>query len=392
MNFRFPRLAIAMAYALAAVGCSSSGSTPAGTGGTSGGTGGAGGSCQTATACGGDVVGTWTVTSSCLTVGGQLDPSSFGANCPRTTVTGSHHVTGTWTANPNGTVSDDTTTTGTEQFSLASSCLVISSTPTTCAKIGGLVKILGYDAVTCTDASDGGCDCSATVNQRGGLGLVSPDPTTSGNQATQGNTLTITGGAGDATYAYCVGGSQLIVTPQGDGPTLAGTITLEKSAGAGTGGTTGTGGGSGSGGMTGSGGQAGTTGSGGSGGSGAGVGSGGTAGGGGRAGSGGAAGGGGRVGSGGSGGAGTGGGAGAGTGGSGSAGTSGNMGPCDIYESGGNTCVAAHSTIRALSAAYGGKLYQLRNSGGTTKDISAVAPGGVADVAAQTSFCSGTTC
>jgi non-reducing end alpha-L-arabinofuranosidase len=41
---------------------------------------------------------------------------------------------------------------------------------------------------------------------------------------------------------------------------------------------------------------------------------------------------------------------------------------------------------------YGGKLYQVRNSGGTTKDIGTLAPGGVADSSAQDTFCSGTTC
>ena len=66
--------------------------------------------------------------------------------------------------------------------------------------------------------------------------------------------------------------------------------------------------------------------------------------------------------------------------------------PCDIYEGGGTPCVAAHSTVRALFGAYGGKLYQVRNSAGATKDIGAVAPGGAADGAAQDAFCAGTTC
>ena len=35
----------------------------------------------------------------------------------------------------------------------------------------------------------------------------------------------------------------------------------------------------------------------------------------------------------------------------------------------GNPCVAAHSTVRALFGAYSGKLYQVRNAAGTTKDI-----------------------
>ena len=41
---------------------------------------------------------------------------------------------------------------------------------------------------------------------------------------------------------------------------------------------------------------------------------------------------------------------------------------------------------------YNGKLYQVRNAAGTTKDIGPVTPGGVADSAAQDTFCSGTSC
>ena len=77
---------------------------------------------------------------------------------------------------------------------------------------------------------------------------------------------------------------------------------------------------------------------------------------------------------------------------SGTAGASGTEGPCDIYKSGGNDCVAAHSTVRALFGAYSGKLYQVRNSAGTTLDIPTLAPGGAADGAAQDTFCTGTTC
>jgi hypothetical protein len=76
----------------------------------------------------------------------------------------------------------------------------------------------------------------------------------------------------------------------------------------------------------------------------------------------------------------------------GTAGSGGTTGPCDIYKTGGTPCVAAHSTVRALFAAYGGKLYQVRNAAGTTRDIGAVAAGGVADGAAQDAFCAGTTC
>jgi hypothetical protein len=67
--------------------------------------------------------------------------------------------------------------------------------------------------------------------------------------------------------------------------------------------------------------------------------------------------------------------------------------PCDIYAAGGTPCVAAHSTIRALYAAYTGNLYQVkRASDSTTKNITPVSAGGAANAATQDSFCSGTTC
>jgi hypothetical protein len=67
--------------------------------------------------------------------------------------------------------------------------------------------------------------------------------------------------------------------------------------------------------------------------------------------------------------------------------------PCDIYGSGGTPCVAAHSTTRALYAAYNGPLYQVRRSSdNTTRDIGVVSAGGYANAATQDSFCSGTTC
>ena len=65
-------------------------------------------------------------------------------------------------------------------------------------------------------------------------------------------------------------------------------------------------------------------------------------------------------------------------------------GPCDIYQSYGMECVAAHSTTRILYSEYDGPLYQVvRESDGKTLDIGTV-PGGYADAAAQDSFLEGT--
>jgi hypothetical protein len=62
-------------------------------------------------------------------------------------------------------------------------------------------------------------------------------------------------------------------------------------------------------------------------------------------------------------------------------------GPCDIYAEDGGPCVAAHSTARALYASYAGPLYQVKKDNGMTQDIVPLAPGGLADSAAQDTFC-----
>jgi hypothetical protein len=73
-------------------------------------------------------------------------------------------------------------------------------------------------------------------------------------------------------------------------------------------------------------------------------------------------------------------------------------GPCDIYAAGGTPCAAAHSTTRAMFAAYNGPLYQvMRQSDGKTLDIGVVQPsaadaGGYADAPAQDAFCANTYC
>ncbi|HTB63444.1 MAG TPA: arabinofuranosidase catalytic domain-containing protein, partial [Opitutales bacterium] len=73
-------------------------------------------------------------------------------------------------------------------------------------------------------------------------------------------------------------------------------------------------------------------------------------------------------------------------------------GPCDIYVAAGDPCVAAHSTTRALYAAYNGPLYQImRQSDGKMLDVGVVKPsgtdvGGYADAAAQDNFCANTYC
>src|SRR5215470_14638169 len=80
-------------------------------------------------------------------------------------------------------------------------------------------------------------------------------------------------------------------------------------------------------------------------------------------------------------------------GGGGSPASAATQGPCDIYATAGTPCVAAHSTTRALFAAYNGPLYQVkRTSDGATTNVSPLSAGGYANSATQDSFCVNTYC
>ena len=68
-------------------------------------------------------------------------------------------------------------------------------------------------------------------------------------------------------------------------------------------------------------------------------------------------------------------------------------GPCDIYAADGGPCIAAHSMVRALYAAYDGPLYQVKKtSDGTTKDIGVLSAGGYANATDQDAFCGTDAC
>ena len=67
--------------------------------------------------------------------------------------------------------------------------------------------------------------------------------------------------------------------------------------------------------------------------------------------------------------------------------------PCDVFSAGGAPCVAAHSTVRALLAAYSGPLYQVTRASDTTAhNVTTLSTGGFADAASQDAFCAGTDC
>jgi len=187
-------------------------------------------SCQAVTPCGGDVVGTWIVAGSCLPVSGMANVAGFGLGCAAASVTGVLEVTGSWTANADGTFKDETVTSGDSQIGVPPECLNVSGTVTTCDRLGGAFQALGYADVSCANATNGsGCTCAATVQQAGGLAMLTVSPRSSGTYTTANDVLTTSTGM-DQQYAYCVTGNTMLMTPQTTGPTgaLTGTIAFVK--------------------------------------------------------------------------------------------------------------------------------------------------------------------
>jgi hypothetical protein len=186
--------------------------------------------CNNVMPCGGDVVGTWNVTGACLAVSGALDTTSFslGDTCSAT-VTGALDVSGTWTANADGTYTDGTTVTGSETVEMTADCKELSGTATTCNRLTGPFEAGGYATVECVDnATTGGCTATTTIDQAGGIGVAPGYPLTEGNYTTAGNTLTIE--AGTQEYTYCVSGTTLTLTPviAALTGTVTGSVVLQK--------------------------------------------------------------------------------------------------------------------------------------------------------------------
>lgn len=230
----------------AAAGAGSGGQAGGGTGGApaggssgaSGASGASGGgqvSCTDVAPCGGDVVGTWSAASCEMTISGVADMVPTGLGCTEAPATGAISVSGTWTATGDGMFTDKTTTTGEAFLELAPECLEISGFATTCDRI--VLDPLGLTSVVCVDnPATEGCTCTATINQSGGLGLVSIDSAfnspegSTGMYTTADNALVTTVAGVDSEYSYCVGGNTLtmnITTPSKVG-TLTGPIVLQK--------------------------------------------------------------------------------------------------------------------------------------------------------------------
>jgi hypothetical protein len=146
----------------------------------------------TFTPCGGDLVGTWTVESTCNVAAPPMQ-------CPGVTVTISPNESGTLTFNADETFSMNLKIEETGTATVPASCLTAG---TSCSMLGGTTTAQGVTVkTTCTGTLTAGCTCSLGVT--GTVAL-------SGTYATAGSDVSLTtGGTPTSPVSYCVSGSQL---------------------------------------------------------------------------------------------------------------------------------------------------------------------------------------
>jgi hypothetical protein len=178
----------------------------AGAGGVSatgaGGTGG-GPACRTVSPCGGDPVGNWLATESCLTASEDLGSQCAGASADITFT-----FSGTLLFNADLTYSATSTGSGTTTYHYPSTCLLGGKT---CAQWGqALMQVGMYSSVTCSSDSASVCNCQALT--------ASTSTSETGTYATSGGTFTTTHDGTTSSGGYCVQGNLLYEMPSfGDG-------------------------------------------------------------------------------------------------------------------------------------------------------------------------------
>jgi hypothetical protein len=186
---------VGLAVGVTFLGCSSSSSGSA--------------SCTSPAACGGSLVGTWTLVSACETAIAQ---SSNNSLCPNETVqVGAVDINGTVTFGADMTYSIALSQSVTETLNYPGSCLTVSGGITlTCDQIAqGLNTVTGaadagLSPTTCATSSTG-CTCT--------LSVPASNINESGTYATSGGTFTTapSNGSGGGGGNYCVSGSTLHV-------------------------------------------------------------------------------------------------------------------------------------------------------------------------------------
>ncbi len=154
------------------------------------------GTCPAVAACGGDIVGTWTLASECTT--GHLTREANGCAITNTYSGAASSVSGTVVYNADGTFTAGQSSAIPQSIDVPAACLSMGDT---CAQFGATLPV---QAAQCLPAANGGCICTGSAES-----IFHQF----GTYSTTGNTLieTVNGGT-PVGLGYCVqGGTQLTV-------------------------------------------------------------------------------------------------------------------------------------------------------------------------------------
>jgi hypothetical protein len=183
-----------------------------------------GGTCSNSAACGGNIVGTWKITSSCVTASEQM----FDMSCPGASVSSTNlTVTGSVTYMADLTYTSNFTSSGSVTVTLPASCLMSQGITVTCDQLN---QIFASDPTTPpgTHCSNAGSGCACTVVE---MNQTSTDTGTYTTTPAGLLTETAAGGTPDQSD-YCVKDTTLTVSPHAGssmmGAGISGTITLSK--------------------------------------------------------------------------------------------------------------------------------------------------------------------
>ena len=187
------------------------------------GCGSSGGTCSNAAACGGSIVGSWTITSSCLTTSASM----LDSQCPTATASSSSlTITGSVKYNADGTYTSTSTIGGSVNVNLPVSCLMSNGITLTCDQLNQAFQSNPTPGLTLHCTGSSGCACTETI-----AGQTSSETGTYSTTTAGLLTDTPTGGtAGQSDY--CVKGTTMTVSPHAGsammGQAVSGTITLTK--------------------------------------------------------------------------------------------------------------------------------------------------------------------
>jgi hypothetical protein len=221
---RSASLALVLALAsLTSCGSDTGGASPdgGGTGGAGADSGGNGGTCKAVAACGGDLVGRWTITDNCVVANADLNSVCAGA-----TATLVYSFNGGMTLNADLTYTQTGTSGGTVHYLLPSTCI----SGQTCAQVqanlskpssSGAGMGLNLSSVVCSSSAGGGCGCDGVI--------ASAPANETGTYTTANGILSTTHDGKTDAAKYCVEGATMRQMPTDD-PNLqaTGSIVLTR--------------------------------------------------------------------------------------------------------------------------------------------------------------------